>query len=95
MRADTHIVVPKWFLGFLTAVLTLLSIAVIPWAASVTETLQTLAVEVAHLRARFDGRDALQEEVIRGLNLRMSRIESTLDRLERQGDCPCDGSDGP
>jgi hypothetical protein len=79
---EAHVLVPKWFLGFLSAVLTLVSIAVVPWAASISETLTTLKVEMAGLRARFDGRDALQEEVIRGLNQRLTRVETELDRIK-------------
>jgi hypothetical protein len=84
-EAAGNVLLPKWFLGFLSAVITLVSVAVVPWAASITESLTKLCVEMAGLRARFDGRDALQEEVIRGLNRRVDRLESAVDRLDHAG----------
>ena len=91
MTPDTngHILLPKWFLGFLSLVMTLLSLTMIPWAASVTRDLNALSQDITAQQARFDGRVSLQNEVIRNINQRMERIERTLDQLERRHGCPC------
>ena len=97
MTTDTngHILLPKWFLGFLSLVTTLLSLTMIPWAASVTRDLNALSQDITAQQARFDGRVSLQNEVIRNINQRMERIERTLDQLERRhaAGCPCDNSE--
>ena len=87
-ETNGHVLLPKWFLGFLSLVLTLLSMTMIPWAASVTRELHSLSHAMTSQQARFDGQVSLQNEVIRNINQRMERIERSLDQLEQRH---CDG----
>ena len=82
--ASGNVLLPKWFLAFLSVVLTLISIGVLPFATSVVSTLNLLSVELSTLRTRFDGRIDLQNEVIRNIYTRMERIENTVDWLAQQ-----------
>lgn len=79
-----HILLPKWFLRFLSVLIMIMSIGVIPWASSVTSSLARLSEEVARLAARLDGQVNTNSEALRGLNLRIDRIEHKLDRLEER-----------
>ena len=79
--ANGYVLLPKWFLGFLSVVLMLLTVSVIPWAASVTRHLGSLANEVTALKTQFEGRTTLQNAVIQNIN---ERVEQKLDRLEQR-----------
>lgn len=86
MQTDPHgnVLIPKWFLNFLSIFLTILSISAVPWAVSVSRSLNSLSTEVTTLRARFQGRVDLQNEVIRNIYDRMERIERKVDRIDEQ-----------
>lgn len=86
MTIDPHgnVLLPTWFLRFLSIVVTLVTIGVIPWAAAVTKDLSTLANTITALRSQSEGQAVLQNEVIQNINKRIERIEMKLDRFEQQ-----------
>lgn len=85
-RTDSNgnMVLPGWFLKFLSVAVTLTTIAFIPWAAAVTRNLNSLTNEITALRVQSDGRSILRENTMQNINQRIERIESKLDRLEQQ-----------
>lgn len=84
LNGNGSILLPNWFLAFLSLLITLVAIAVIPWAASVTRNLNSLSNEMTALRAQFAGQVSLQNEVIRNINRRIEQVELKLDALEER-----------
>ena len=77
-----HILLPKWFLGFLSTIVALVSISVIPWAIGVSESLNRVSQELTALSVRLDGQQSTNSEALRGLHRLVERLEFRLDRLE-------------
>lgn len=77
-----NILLPKWFLGFLSAVVGLASISLIPWAIGVSEGLNRVSEELAALSVRLEGQQSTNSEPLRGLHRWIERLEFRLDRLE-------------
>lgn len=77
-----HVLLPKWFLGFVSAIAALLSIGVVPWATSISTSLGELSENMARLSTRLDGQVDTNNAALRGLQHRIERLESKLDRLD-------------
>lgn len=77
-----HVLLPKWFLGFLSAIAALLSIGVVPWATSISNGLGELSENLARLSARLDGQVDTNNAALRGLQHRIERLELKLDRMD-------------
>jgi hypothetical protein len=82
--ANGNVLLPNWFLRFLSVIVMLLTICVIPWAATVMRDLSTLASGVTGLRLQIDSQATLQDEVVRNINDRITRIELKLHRREQR-----------
>ncbi len=85
MHTDPHgnFVIPKWVLALLSIALTLLSFTAIPWAVSVSRSLNLVSTDVAKLQTQLQGRIDLDNEVMRNIYDRMERIEQKVDRVEQ------------
>ena len=77
-----HVLLPKWFLGFLSAIAALLSIGVVPWATGISNSLGELSENLARLSVRLDGQVETNNAAFGGLQHRIERLELKLDRLE-------------
>ncbi|MEX0642054.1 MAG: hypothetical protein WD468_05105 [Pirellulales bacterium] len=84
LDATGNMLLPSWFLKFIIAVATLVTITFIPWAAAVTRNLNALTNDVTALRVQSDARSKMYERVVQNIDDRIEQIELKLDRLERQ-----------
>jgi len=77
------ITLPKWFLSVCAGLLILLTVGVIPWANSISTSIEGLKDEVVEVRIRMESQAAMRKD-IEHIRDSMSRFEKRLERLEQK-----------